>query len=226
MAQSLRTNLPQVWQLERVFAGGSASPELEQHIEQMAQRVDEIAARLEEPVTQGTSPTTQISLLRLVEDLQRLAVDMAEAFAFSSCLLAQDVGDAHARIVSGRLRQLGAKLDAALTTMDEKLVALDDELWASLLEHEQVAPVAFSLEERRRRARERMAPDKEALAVELGVDGYHGWGNMYNLLVGRMQVHIEEDGEQRALSVGQAANRLDDPDRAMRRHVFERYEEA
>lgn len=225
MAQTLRTNLPEVWDLERIFPGGSMSPELEQHITQLTETIDGIVTRLGNVHVPETAAETA-PLVRVVDDLQQLAINMAEANAFSSCLLAQDVADSQALIVSGRLRQLGATLDAALTGLDAKLVAIADDVWAAFLDDELVAPVRFALEERRARASERMSPDKEALAVELGVDGYHAWSTMYNMLVGRMQVRIEEDGKERSLSVGQAANQLSDASRDVREHVFERYEQA
>lgn len=225
MAKTLQTNLSEVWQLDRIFPGGSTSPQLQQHVADVAETVDELVARLEQLNVPKEAGSLE-PLVELVKDLQQLAVRMGESRAFSSCLIAQDVRDEQALIVSGRLQQLGATLDAAMTTLDEKLVAMSDDVWDRFVSDERVEPVSFALDERRRRAGRRMSPDKEALAVELGVEGYHGWSSMYNLLAGRMQVSIDEDGEERLLSVGQAANRLDDPDRDVRQHVFERYEEA
>lgn len=223
--QTLRASLPEVWDLERIFKGGSTSVELARHIEQLATDVEQLATRLAQLEAPQREAETE-PLVQLVADLQELLRGLTEASAFSSCLLAQDVSDGEARVVAGRIRQLSATLNATLTTMDEKLVAMSDDVWAAFLRHEQAAPVAFGLEERRTRARDRMSPDKEALVVELDVDGYHGWGQMYNLISGRMRVAVEEDGEQLSLSVGQAANRLGDPDRSVRERVFNAYEDA
>lgn len=225
MSPTLRTNLPQVWELERIFAGGSTSQQLERHLGRLQQSIEDMVERLGRLTTPRSEDELQ-PLADVVAALQELSRDMGEASAFASCLLAQDVSDSHARIVSGRLRQLGAALEAAMTSLDEVLAETPEEVWTAFLQGEAAAPVAFALQERRERAKDRMSPDKEALAVELGVDGYHGWGNMYNLLVGRMEVRVEQDGEEKVFSVGQAANMLSDPDRDLRRQVFERYEEA
>ena len=86
-----------------------------------------------------------------------------------------------------------------------------------------MAPVAFAVDERRRRARERMAPDKEALAVELSVEGYHAWSQMLpHLVSGKIRVPVRKTGKK-CCCRGQAANRLSDPDREVRRRVFEAY---
>src|SRR5690606_28088886 len=107
-----------------------------------------------------------------------------------------------------------------------KLLAMSDEIWPAFLAHEAVAPVAFAMDERRRRAKERMAPDKEALVAELSVEGYHAWNQLYNLISGKIRVPVEENGKTVQLSVGLSANGLSDPDRETRRKVFESYEQV
>lgn len=56
----------------------------------------------------------------------------------------------------------------------------------------------------------------------MSVDGYHGWGQMYDLLVGNTK--IKYNGE--SLSVGQAANKLSNADRSVRKEVFAQWEQA
>src|SRR5690606_23606187 len=64
------------------------------------------------------------------------------------------------------------------------------------------------------------------LVAELSVEGYHAWNQLYNLISGKIRVPVEENGKTVQLSVGQAANRLSDPDRETRRKVFDAYEQA
>ncbi|HLN62759.1 MAG TPA: M3 family oligoendopeptidase, partial [Symbiobacteriaceae bacterium] len=81
---------------------------------------------------------------------------------------------------------------------------------------------AYPLAERRRRAREKMGVEKESLVGDLSVDGYHAWGHLYNTIVGRITVPFGG----RELSVGQAFNRMSDPNRQVRAEVFEKWEKA
>jgi pepF/M3 family oligoendopeptidase len=66
----------------------------------------------------------------------------------------------------------------------------------------------------------------EVLANDLAVDGYHAWGSLYNKVSGRIVIPFEKDGEKMGLSVGQASNMIDDPDRSVRAAVFAKWEEA
>src|SRR5690625_3945616 len=222
---TLNNPLPQVWELEQFFPGGSASPELQVHLEQVQADIEQFAADLPDVAVPQTNADIG-PLVAVVETLQHISERLGEASSFSSCLVAQNVEDDRARIVSAQIRRLGASLDAVLTTLDEKLLAVPESVWKTFLGHEAIAPVAFSLSERRRRAQDRMSPDKEALIVELGVEGYHAWGQLYNMVSGKIRVPVEEDGQEMKLSVGQAANRMSDPDRETRRRVFEAYEKA
>lgn len=67
-----------------------------------------------------------------------------------------------------------------------------------------------------------MDTPRELLANDLATDGYHALETLYSTIVGRITLPFE--GQD--LSVGQAHNRFSDPDRAKRRELFERWEEA
>ncbi|HLR41356.1 MAG TPA: M3 family oligoendopeptidase, partial [Virgibacillus sp.] len=75
--------------------------------------------------------------------------------------------------------------------------------------------------EYREKAKDQLPADQEMLINDLAVDGYQGWEQMYDALVGNMHVEIEEEGEVNTYSVGQAANKLTDPNRAVRKHVYD-----
>src|SRR5699024_6897786 len=79
---------------------------------------------------------------------------------------------------------------------------------------------SFVLNENREKAKERLSVGEEVLINDLEVDGYHGWSQMYDTIVGKMQVEIEEDGKVNSYSVGQASNKIVNPDRNVRKHVF------
>lgn len=222
---TLRNNLPQVWDLEKIFPGGSNSKQLSEHIERLEKDIAQLTERLTQ-LSSAPEAKKRAIVIETVTSLQKLSTELTEAGAFGSCSVAQNVEDEQARVVSGRVRQLSATLDAALTSLDEAIVSLPEDEWGAFLQDDAIVPIRFAMQERRHRAEARMEPDKEALAVELGVDGYHGWGQMYNLISGRMRVLVKEGDEEKELSVGQAANRFGDPDRSVRQHVFTAYEEA
>jgi len=217
--------LPQRWDLERFFPGGSASALFAAFLSDLARDVEAFRQQVQAvtPPRPGEGLREWPDLITRWQDLQQR---LHEAGSFSRCLIAQDTSDAAARSLLTRVRAIGAALEAALSSLEAQLAAFSDEAWQALLAHPAVAPVAFALEERRRLAREKMPPDREALAVELGVDGYHGWGELYNTVAGRIRIPFEQAGRRIALSVGQAAQRLTDPDPSVRTRLAAAYEQA
>ena len=63
---------------------------------------------------------------------------------------------------------------------------------------------AFVLNEWRDEVGLKLSEEEESLITSLSVDGYHGWGQLYDHLVGEIKIKIEVDGEEKVLSVGQA----------------------
>ncbi|PTM59811.1 M3 family oligoendopeptidase [Desmospora activa] len=212
------------WDLDVFFPGGSESPEFQRYLEQLEVDVKTFSAKVEQTDVQNTNDLD--SWHEIVETVQDLSRRLGEASAFISCLTAQDVKDEGAKILRGRLSQVGAAFSAGMNQLDHLIKQTDQENWNRLLRDSRLQPLAFPLEERRRRALEKLPADQESLAGDLSVDGYHAWGDLYNAIVGRITIPFEEDGKTEQLSVGQAANKLSSPDRQVRQTVFRRMNEA
>jgi oligoendopeptidase F len=212
------------WDLDSFFPGGSASPEFEQFVNDLSRRIDELKRDITKLAT--LKPATPDRWHETLTRAQEATSRLYQASAFVSCLTAQDVKDEKAKLWRGRLTQLGAVYRAAMTAMDDALLKVPDSDWAGLLQDERLQPIAFFLEERRRHAKEKLSPEMETLAGDLSVDGYHAWGQLYNTVVGRIQIPVEEKGKTVHLSVGQASNRLSHPDRRVRQSTFAALEKA
>jgi oligoendopeptidase F len=217
--------LQKTWDLDSIFPGGSQSPALAAHLDAIEQSI----SRLQELIPTLGAPDTAEALDRwhqVLEMVQEVGDRLTQGGAFVGCLTAQDVKDQQARITQGRVMQLGAALESLGTLLEERLLQLSDEAFARLLADERIASVAFPLRERRDLARRKMAPAQEMLATDLAVDGYHAWWTMYETIVGRMTIPLEVDGKVEHLSVGQAANKFNEPDRELRSRLFAKWEEA
>ena len=94
------------------------------------------------------------------------------------------------------------------------------------MQKEPYQAIAFSLDERRALAKEKLPPEQEALINDLAVDGYHGWSDLYNSTVGQFSMAVEVDGKQVELSAGQAFNKLHTENREERLDLFEKWEQA
>ncbi|WP_028987997.1 M3 family oligoendopeptidase [Thermicanus aegyptius] len=213
------------WDLEKIFPGGSQSEELNRFMEDLKQRLD----ALQQEISSGRAPQTleeAKNWAKVIDNIEELSGHLAEVGAFLSCLTAQNVKDEKAKLLYGRIQQYFADFTSTLTSLDEQILKIPDEVWNQLLREEFLREISFPLEERREKAKVRMDPVLERLATDLSVDGYHAWGEYYNTVVGRITIPFEIDGEKKELSVGQANNLLDHEDRNVRRALFSKYEEA
>lgn len=211
--------LRQTWDLESIFPGGSASPALTGHLDEQDRRVE--ALRTE--VSANPDIHDRTYWYHILEEIQHLRERQIQGSAFIGCLTSQDVKDREAKRLYGRALEQGSGLESIMTLLESQLLKLSDEEFAELVTDERLRPIAFPLKERRASAKRKMAPEKEMLVNDLSVDGYHSWWTLYDTIVGRMTVPVETDGKAELLSVGQAANKLYEPDRAVRTHVFEKW---
>jgi oligoendopeptidase F len=149
-----------------------------------------------------------------------------EAESFTSCLMAEQVNDKKAVQLNGRVKSDYADFLSALTLFDEILRRIPDGIWQLLLRTDTLKSIVFPLNERRALAQLKLPPEQESLINDLAVDGYHGWGDLYNTTVGRIRIPYEENGQIVQLSAGQAFNKLHHPDREQRQRVFQQWEET
>lgn len=219
----MENQLSQRWDMDVIFPGGSDSAEFASFLRLLETDI----AVLQEQVAQADlNLKNKETFLHVVSLVQSLAVRIKQAGAFISCLTAQNVKDESAKQLNGRVKTISASYSAALSSWELHLLAIDEEIWNALLTEEELQPIAFSLQERRRRAEEKLPTEQEVLASDLAVDGYHAWGDLYNAIVGRISIEVELDGETKHLSVGQAANLMSHPDRNVREQVFAKWQEA
>ncbi|QKY68869.1 M3 family oligoendopeptidase [Lentibacillus sp. CBA3610] len=211
------------WNLDSIFPGGSTSETFHSYLE----NVQTTIRHLDSEVDQFNPANGDVNkeLTGIVNQLEDSQNKMKEAFAFISCLNAQDMNDKKADLLVAKRSSLKAEMDAVRTKLNQKLIEINDVEWRELLETPELNKLGFVLNEQREKARELLPQEQEVLINDLAVDGYEAWNQMYNTIIGNMRVEIEEDGDVNAYSVGQASNKLNDPDRSVRQHVFSQLNE-
>ena len=214
-----------VWNLDVFFQGGSDSLEFANHLNLTATLIDSFQTKVNN-WTPLNSQEDQTYLKELLEDFEHAAKKLRQAGAFVSCLQAQNTDDKKAHTLDSKVTSLSAAFQTALSTFDSLLSSFNDGIWTELLKDEQLQVLSFVLTERRNRAKEKLSKEEEALISALGVDGYHSWGQLYDLIVGKIKVPIQENGEEKLLSVGQAFNKFSSPDRNVRENTFRNWENA
>ncbi|MDF2959272.1 MAG: oligoendopeptidase [Paenibacillus sp.] len=215
--------LQQTWDLSVFFPGGSTSEAFRAFLEQLGTDVTGFNKLLDD--LKAPQILKAAHLLPALELLQSIAKKIREADSFVACLAAENQSDKQAVILTDRVKTLSASYTSALTKFDQQLTEIRDDVWKELLQDPQLQEIAFPLEERRALAAEKLPPEQEALAGELAIDGYHGWGEAYNTTVSKFRILFEENGKTLELSAGQAANKMHSPDRAVREQLFKLWEE-
>jgi pepF/M3 family oligoendopeptidase len=205
------------------FRGGSGSEEFAAHLAGVKDGIVLFRKEVEAWVHQEASSESLKSLIGLFEEN---AKSLRQAGAFVSCLQAQNTADKKATELKGKVTDLSAKFQNALLEFDMKLVDIGEQKWKKMVEDPFLKELQFVLEERRERVAEKLPAEEEALITSLSTDGYHGWSQMYDLLVSSVKIPFVEDGEEKLLSVGQAANTFSNGDRHVRMRVFKEWEKA
>lgn len=221
----LKKPLQQTWDLDTFFPGGSDSPQFAAYIEEIENDVKFLNERISQ-VSPPQSTNGSEGLVAVVDLVQSIAVKLREAGAFVACLAAQNMKDKKAILLSGRMKTIFASYSSALTLFDQILMNTADDVWKSLLQSDLFKPISFPLDERRTSAKEKLSPEQEILVNDLAIDGYHGWSDLYNTIVGQISIPFEENGETKQLSVGQAANKLSSENRETRKEMFKKWEET
>lgn len=221
----MKMPLHPVWDLESIFSGGSSSEAFASYLNDL----DKDVRTLQQTLQQMAAPATledAAAYEPVLELLQSCYVRISEGSAFVSCLSAQNQQDKKAAQLQGAVSSIAAMLNSSKSKLDNIFSETPDVVWDQWLAQADIQPLSFVLNESRAQARDKMSPELEGLALDLGVDGYHGWGKFYNTIVSKVNIPFEQDGETVMLSAGQAANKLSDSEREVRERVFSSWEQA
>jgi len=215
----------EVWDLDVFFKGGSGSTELRTHLNSVKEKLgslEETASEFKIPQSVGASK----EIANLIESLKDVALNLSQAGAVIGCFLAADTTDKKALQLQGETGSLGARFATIGLKIRQTLAKADEDTWNGLLESDELKEFAFVLNEWREEVNLKLSEEEESLITSLSVDGYHGWGQLYDMLVGDIKIKIELDGEEKELSVGQANNLSSHENADVRKRSYEALEEA
>ncbi|NHN33497.1 M3 family oligoendopeptidase [Paenibacillus agricola] len=215
--------LKQTWDLDSFFSGGSSSVAFTQFLEAIRTDNGKLVEQLDQWKPEQAHEVA--ALLPILDLLQSIVMKLREADSFVACLAAENQADKAAIALAGHVKTYSAVYASAMTRFDQYLAEISDSHWEQLLKSEELKEIAYPLTERRALAVEKLSPEQEALVNELAIDGYHGWGEAYNTTVSKFRISYEENGELIELSAGQAANKMHNPDRAVREQLFRLWED-
>jgi oligoendopeptidase F len=194
-----------VWNLDKIFLGGSKSKQFLEHLHRLEVHVYE----LERCVTSLTTPLETnevVNLVHLVEKIGDIRVNLSQASSYITCLLAQNPKDQEAAILRGKVAQIDSLFEKELSKVKNIVKNTKQNVWESLLEYKELEDYRFVLNEWRDITYKHLSIEEQNLISDLMADGYHAWGHFYNALVSSINVNVQVDGKEKNLSVGQAIN--------------------
>ncbi len=216
---------PEVWDLDVFFKGGSESEEFKSFIDSIPAKIDslrETVDSLEQPKSAQDAP----KIADVLEQIKDVMAHVSHAGGVLSCLTAQDTTDREALLLQGKLGAISATTSPVIQKFHKLLTNADAEVFEALLNTKELAPFAFIMTEWREQARLKLSQEEEALISALGVDGYHSWGQLYNMLIGDIKVQVDVEGEVKTLSVGQANNLSSHKNPKVRKDAFNALEKV
>lgn len=219
------TTYSEVWNLDVFFKGGSNSPAIQEHLLQTEELINQFEAKVNNwtPISSLEDATYLQELLANLEDSVKRLI---QAGAFVGCLLAQNTEDKKAYSLDAKITSLNATFQTALGSLNNLLTTIEDAVWEQIINSAPLNDLAFVLTESREKAKEKLSKEEEALISALEVDGYHSWGQLYDLIVSKIKVSYTENGEEKLLSVGQAFNKFSSSDRTVRSTIFKNWEKS
>ncbi len=125
------------------------------------------------------------------------------------------------------------KEEAALTLMKAEFSKLKvellraikearEEIFASFTQRERLRGAQYYFLRMREECRRTMAPEKEVVVADLGVDGIQAWGRLYDTISGKLEFDMTyPDGRRERLPMSHRRSLMEHPDRRVRKAAFE-----
>ena len=129
----------QVWDLDSIFPGGSESNEFQGFLENLETELKQFQKDLDEADHEVKTWAA------MVVKAQEIGKKVRESGAFISCLSAQNVKDEGAKMLTGRIKQLSSLFSSVMTSIDEQLLAFDDQKWQQFTELDDMKEIIFNL---------------------------------------------------------------------------------
>ncbi len=210
------------WDLESLYPRPD-TPEFKKLIDEFKVDLSKLAAQSETlPVPSKENAKVWGDFLEQVERLFAYSCDLG---AFVGCYSAADSENKAYMQVEAVLGATGPERNQVFTNLELAFREVTDEQLKDFSEGDpRLEKVLFFLQDSRANAQFRLPKDLEMLSAELGVDGIHAWGRLYDRVSGELKVELMEKGEIVRKSPGQV--RLDVLDRNTRINNFHAIEKA
>ncbi len=142
--------------------------------------------------------------------------------SYIGCLVAADTRNEATLKEEGAITLIKAESTKVKIELLRAIKAASDDIFSSFINREALNGARYYLNRLREESLHTMNPDKETLSADLGVDGIHAWGRLYDALSGRLEFDMKyPDGRRDRVPMSQRRSLMENPDRRVRRAAFE-----
>ncbi|WP_404451369.1 M3 family oligoendopeptidase [Virgibacillus necropolis] len=185
------------WNLDSLYPGGKESNRLNALISGLKQDM----AGLQGKIQTLDQSNNLVGFFQEVQEYISAAFELDE---FLVCLYAVNVDDPEVTKLIDESEKIKADIESLKIDMDELLARLSDSEWEGLLQHDEVKEYQFYLEERKQKMGDKLPIAMEKLINELSINGFYGWEDYYEQMMGALRIPVEKDGQKEEMSIGQA----------------------
>ena len=200
--------------LDSLYVGGSESKQLRNNLISLKQDVERLRVELES--------NSELNWIETIHKIQDLLIRVRNKRFFINCLNAQNTKDIKAKQLFTEISQINSAFNILLNQFDYRLANIPQINWKKLLSNQEIQPLAYNLEERRKRVKNKLSKNQEDIINQLIPNGYRGWEQMYNSIVESIKIPFKEQ----ELTVGQAHNNLLSGNNNIRKNMSEHWEKA
>lgn len=207
-----------VWDLTGYFPSFE-SPERTAFMEQLSGDLERLAKETEllGSLNDQTADDWEACLLQLEDAAARLG----HLRSYVECLESAHTEREAYALAAARLDTMAASLEKIEGTVIQAIKAVRPVDYERFIARESLAPIQRHLARLKEKSRFIMGPEAESLASDLGVDGLHAWGRLYNKVSGRLAFTMTyPDGKTEQLPIARWRALLADPDREVGKAAF------
>jgi len=204
------------WDLETLFSGGDSSQQLNKHIEKTLDKISKFEMKVDCFQT-PQKVDDAFGVAELIESISSIRIHLSEASSFITCLLAENSKNHKAVSLQSQIDSISANFESVVHKIQRTLVKIHRNLWEAMLDTDVLQDYTFKLNKWREKTYLQLSEEKDNIASDLMVDGYHAWHHLYNTLINDIKVHVPINGDIKELSVGQAINLRSHPDEKVRK---------
>ncbi|MFA4985366.1 MAG: M3 family oligoendopeptidase [Candidatus Brocadiia bacterium] len=208
-----------VWDLTSFFPTFNG-PEMAKFKKKLAVDIGQLekAASALKPLDPHTAPAWEAVVL----SMESIYARIGHISSYVGCLSSADARNEaysaeEAALVSmfSRMEKIDVDLMTAMKTAPETV-------FERFLARKAVQPVAHFVRRIRERGKHTMDSDMEKLCSDLGVDGFHAWGRLYDKVTGKLEFDmVWPDGTKKRLPISQWRSLMADADRSIGRAAYE-----